>query len=125
MPKLSFFSQTKQSSPSLREVVKQVKELEERLKEVTEELSAFKKASRKAVKKIGIVRFNPFGEIGGDQSFSLALLDEEDNGVVVTSHYGREMNRVYAKSIKKGGSEHTLSKEEREAIRTAVDNARD
>lgn len=121
MPKFSIFSkQNKSSSPTTRDLAKQVKELSERLEATSEELSAFKQAMQKAVQKVAIVRFNPFGEIGGDQSFSIALLDENDDGVVVTSHYGRDENRVYGKSIAKGKSEHALSKEEENALAKAI-----
>lgn len=72
-----------------------------------------------AITKIGITRFNPFKEMGGDQSFSIALLDEENSGAVITSYYGRELNRVYAKTIQKGVSKQELSQEEKEAIRLA------
>lgn len=73
-----------------------------------------------AITKIGITRFNPFKEIGGDQSFSIALLDEQNDGVIITSYYGRELNRVYAKSIQDGASEHELSEEEKGAIAKAI-----
>ncbi|MDZ4231919.1 MAG: DUF4446 family protein, partial [Candidatus Pacearchaeota archaeon] len=74
---------------------------------------------RQAVSRVGLVRFNPFHEIGGNQSFSLALLNEDTNGVVVTSHYGRESNRVYGKRIVKGKAESSLSEEEEKAIQAA------
>jgi len=67
------------------------------------------------------LRFNPFKETGGDQSFILALLDEDNNGVVLSGLYSRSGMRWYAKRIKKGlGTEHSLSEEEKEAIRQAV-----
>jgi hypothetical protein len=69
-----------------------------------------------AIQKLGIVRFNPFKEVGSDQSFSVAFLDDNDNGVVITSHYSREGNRVYGKPIKSGESGYSLSKEEIDAI---------
>jgi len=78
------------------------------------------KTMQHAITKIGIVRFNPFKEIGGDQSFSIALLDEQRNGVLITSYYGRELNRIYAKPIRGGVSEHELSAEEKEAVNQAM-----
>jgi len=68
---------------------------------------------------VGIIRFNPFSEVGGDQSFSLALLNESNDGVVITSLYTRQENRVYGKPIKNGQSEYTLSEEEKQAIEKA------
>jgi hypothetical protein len=72
------------------------------------------------IQKIGFVRFNPFPQTGGDQSFSLALLDANDNGFVLSSLHSRDHTRLYAKAVKKGSSVgHELSKEEREALKNA------
>ena len=72
------------------------------------------------VQKVGIIRFNPFKEIGGDHSFSLALLDGEDSGAIITCLHTRERTRVYMKGIKKGKSELELSSEEKKALEKAV-----
>lgn len=74
---------------------------------------------KKAISRIAVIRFNPFREVGGDQSFTISFLDEENNGVVVTSHYLHDSTRVYAKSIKNGTSEYSLSEEEKQAIEKA------
>ncbi len=72
------------------------------------------------IQKIGLVRFNPFSQTGGDQSFSLALLDANDDGFVLSSLHSRDHTRLYAKTIKKGQSVgHELSKEERQALKDA------
>jgi hypothetical protein len=68
------------------------------------------------VKRMGIVRFNAFDDVGGEQSFALALLNAERDGVVVSSLYGRQDARLYAKSIVKGEGERPLSDEERRAV---------
>jgi len=74
----------------------------------------------KTIQKTGIVRFNPFSDIGGNQSFAIALLDEKNNGFVISSLFVKEGNRVYAKAVKDGKSEHSLSNEEIEAIDRAI-----
>ena len=67
--------------------------------------------------KINILRFNPFEDIGGDQSFILTILNRNNDGVVLTSLHNRDLTRIYAKPIKKGeGDNITLSKEEKLAI---------
>jgi hypothetical protein len=67
--------------------------------------------------KIKIVRFNPFNNIGGNQSFILTILDKDNSGAVITSLHNRDITRIYAKSIKNGeGDNITLSKEEKSAI---------
>lgn len=76
--------------------------------------------SRLALQKVGVVRFNPFQDSGGDQSFAIALLDQAGSGVVVSSLHGRAETRIFAKQIANGRSRHALSDEEQQAIRTAL-----
>mgnify|MGYP001614099004 CR=1 FL=1 len=72
------------------------------------------------IQKIGLVRFNPFSDTGGSQSFTLALLDKSDTGLVMTSLYARTGNRWYVKEVRSGkGKELELSKEEQSAIKRA------
>ena len=71
--------------------------------------------------RVGLVRYNPFeGETGGNQSFSLALLDGRGDGFVVSSLHARAGTRVYAKAVSGGTSEAALSAEETEALRQAL-----
>ena len=70
--------------------------------------------------KMGVVRFNPFDDGGGNFSFCLALLDAHDSGIVLTSMYGREQNRIYTKKIENGGSDLKLTAEERQAVERAT-----
>lgn len=72
-----------------------------------------------ASQKISIVRFNPFGDTGGDQSFVLAVLDAHNSGYVLTSIHGREGTRVYVKPIDDGKSKYPLSTEEKQALAQA------
>jgi len=69
---------------------------------------------------VAIIRYNAFGEAGSDLSFSLAILDDQQNGVVVTSIYGREESRLYAKPVENGKSVYNLSEEEMSAIKKAM-----
>lgn len=111
----------KQKTPeNLKEILGQLNKLTDGQKEISRELADFKKESKKNLQKIGIVRFNPFKEIGGDQSFSIAVLDDNNNGFVITSHYNKESNRVYAKPVELGKSKYQLSKEEEDAINRAI-----
>jgi hypothetical protein len=70
--------------------------------------------------KLGLIRFNPFNETGGDNSFSLALLDGKNNGWVMTGLHTRERTRLYVKPIKNLKSEYELSDEEKKALEKAV-----
>jgi len=70
-----------------------------------------------SIQKVYLHRFNPFDELGGQQSFILTLLDQTNSGIIITSLHNREFTRVYAKSIKEGQALNTtLSKEEKNAI---------
>jgi hypothetical protein len=72
------------------------------------------------MQRVGIVRFNPFSDTGGSQSFTMAILDKRDNGIVLTSLYARTGNRWYIKHVVKGkGEGMELSREEETAIREA------
>ena len=72
------------------------------------------------IQKIGLVRFNPFKDTGGDQSFILSLVDGSDTGVIISGLYARSGTRWYAKRIVKGKSiDHELSEEEKKALKEA------
>ena len=73
------------------------------------------------IQKVGIVRYSAFQDTGSDLSFSLALLDEKDNGVVMNGIYSREMSNIYAKPVEAGKSSYTLSEEEQQAIKKAME----
>ncbi|HUF59910.1 MAG TPA: DUF4446 family protein [Actinomycetota bacterium] len=73
-----------------------------------------------SVRKVALLRYDAFEDVGGRLSFSCALLDDHGNGVVLTSINGRQETRVYAKPVEQGTSSHNLSLEEEEAIRRAL-----
>ncbi len=77
-------------------------------------------STRLALRKVGVVRFNPFQDSGGDQSFAIALLDESGTGILISSLHGRAETRIFAKQVTDGRSTHTLSDEEQQAIRAAL-----
>lgn len=87
------------------EALKRLERLEKRIPLVEQQLA-------QAIQKVGMVRYNAFPGLGSDQSFSLALLDSRDDGVVITSIYGREDSRFYAKPVKGGRSRYRLTDEE-------------
>ena len=76
---------------------------------------------RRAFQRIGLVRFNPFEDTGGNQSFALALLDAEEDGIVISSLHSRGATRIYAKAVAAGRPEAALSDEEAEALGLARD----
>lgn len=116
----NIFKNNRKEPESLKEILAYFKKLEEKQDNLSQELADFKQKSRKNFQKIGMIRFNPFNEVGSDQSFCIALLDDNNNGFVITSHFSRELNRVYAKPIEGGVSQYQLSNEEKEAITRAT-----
>ena len=104
----------------LIEQIKKTEKIEKDLENNIKQILKLEENSQRSFQKIGIIRFNPFREVGGNQSFSIALLDLNNNGFVVTSHYGRETNRVYTKEIKNGKSGYSLSEEEKKAVKQAI-----
>ena len=77
-------------------------------------------ASRHAVQRVGLVRYNPFEDTGGNQSFALAMLDANGDGWVMSSLHARTGTRFYTKAVKGGLSDTALSEEEQAAIRQAT-----
>ena len=73
----------------------------------------------RALRHVGVVRYDAFGDMGGRLSFSAALFDDEGNGLVISSINGRSETRTYAKPLVDLSSDHTLSPEEEDAIRLA------
>jgi len=82
---------------------------------------SFQKHSSSFFQKASLLRFNPFEDSGGDQSFVIALLDGADNGFILSSLHSRSGTRIYAKDIKNGKSAtYALTKEEKEALEKAL-----
>lgn len=115
----NFFKKTKKEPKDFKEILFNFQGLEKDFEKLSKDLADLKKESRFSVQKVSLVRYNPFSEIGGDQSFSIALLDANNDGVVITSLYTRAGNRVYGKPIKNSQSEYQLSDEEKKAIEGA------
>lgn len=90
------------------------------VEELAGRTTALEVASRKMFSRVGLVRYNPFEETGGNQSFALALLDAGGDGWVLSSLHARSGTRVYAKAIAAGRSDTALSEEEAAAIKQAT-----
>lgn len=104
-----------------RRLEEEVNGLKDELAQVKEALNALERAQHEQVGRVGIVRYNAFRENGHDLSFSVAWLNQRQDGVVVTSIYARGESNVYAKPIVGGQSPYPLSEEERIAIQKAME----
>lgn len=89
------------------------------ISELSSELTDLTLKNRNNFQKIGLVKFNPFDDAGGNMSFALAILNDHDDGMIISSLHGREGTRIYAKPVKAGSSTHKLTDEETEAIAKA------
>ncbi len=100
--------------------VEQVQQGQEELKNKNEQVaSQLKKLAEHSFTGVGLKRFNAFQDTGSNLSFSLAFLNRQNHGVVITSLFGREETRIYAKDIEKGESNYHLSEEEIKALSEA------
>ena len=97
----------------VEKVEKQNNEIANHVKTLDEDLT-------RCIQKVGMVRYNAFKDTGSDLSFTLALLDEHNDGVVLNGIYSREMSNIYAKPIKNGTSTYTMSEEEKQAVQKAI-----
>jgi len=109
----------KKEIKTIEQAIEHIKKLEERIDLLSNDLTIEKEKNSLALRKMGLIRYNPFKDGGGDQSFSLALLEENDSGFVLTSIYTNEGVRIFAKPVLKGESTYQLSEEERQAIKKA------
>ena len=97
-----------------------VYEVSRELDELAARMAVVEGAQRRAFQRVGLVRYNPFEETGGNQSFALALLDAGGDGWVLSSLHARSGTRVYVKAIKAGRADTGLSDEETAALGQAM-----
>lgn len=106
----------------LKEVVKYIKTLEAKILLLEKRIEAEENASLKKFSKFSILRFNSFSDMGGDQSFTMALLNKKNNGFILTSLFHKDSTRIFTKPILNGISEYQLLKEEEITLKKAVDD---
>jgi hypothetical protein len=103
----------------LNDHVGQVRETTARIEAVDQLARRLEKDAHFKLQHMGVVRFNPFHDTGGDQSFAIALADGYGNGVILSSLHARDVTRVYAKPLQQWGSTYSLTDEEKQAIALA------
>lgn len=90
--------------------------LSDDIEAMNKEFRSIRQNTKRFFRKVGLVRYQGFSDTGGDQSFSIVLLDETDSGIVLTNLYGRGFSKTYAKRIENGKPSHTLTEEEKTAL---------
>lgn len=103
----------------LEEHVSQVQQAIAQVRELDLLVRQVERVSQRHIQHLGFLRFNPFRDTGGDQSFALALTDAGGNGIVMSSLHGRDSTRVYAKPLAAWESSYQLTEEEQKAIERA------
>lgn len=104
----------------LQTINREIKKQSLDIKELYRLSDEFAELGAKSITNIGIVRYNPFADTGGDLSFSIAFLNNKKDGLVISSLHTREGTRIFSKPINQGASHYQLSKEEKEAIEKAL-----
>lgn len=107
----------------LEDCINKVNSTAQKNREIENHINKIERNLFNCIQKVGIVRFNAFDDVGSDLSFSVALLDNNDNGVVFSGIYSRESSTTYAKPIVNGKSKYALSAEELKAISIAQKSA--
>lgn len=100
--------------------LKRIDGLSERVEALNKLHHELEDLSQRTLQKVAVIRYNPFSDTGGDQSFAIALLDSLGNGVVLSSLHSRTDTRVFAKPVQSGRSRYQLSDEEQEAVKKAL-----
>lgn len=118
--KLTRHTTAKDLKSVLEQLIQNVDEVRKRTNDLSKHTDRLSKDGLLHAQKVGLLRFNPFRDTGGDQSFILSILDGKDNGIVISSLHSRSGTRWYAKKVSGGlGVEHALSEEEQQAIKVA------
>ena len=105
---------------SVRKVMEDSGRLREELEQTRAEVASARGDLADALRHVAVVRYDAFGDMGGRLSFTAALLDDAGDGLVITSIHGRSEARTYAKGVKSGNSEQSLSPEEEQAVQLAL-----
>lgn len=104
----------------LKKYLEKVEEVDKENKKIKEYCTILDKNIAQCIKKVGIVRYSAFKDTGSDLSFALALLNDNNDGIILNGIYSREMSNIYAKQIKDGKYNNKLSEEENEALQIAI-----
>ncbi|WP_300346873.1 DUF4446 family protein [Clostridium sp.] len=112
------------NNKNLEELINSRLDKIDEIKEASEEIlnanESLKTQLEKCTQKVSVIRYKAFEDVGSDLSFSVALLDGENNGIILTGIYGRDYSTTYAKPIDKGISRYDLSEEELHVLNSAM-----
>ncbi len=118
--KVIFGGEAKSGGDLQKDLLRRLTKAEAKLEEMEPKLNLVEELSKISIQKVGFLRFNPFADTGGDNSFVLALLDRANNGVIISSLYMREGIRLYAKRVENKISKQPLSDEEKKVLEDTI-----
>ncbi len=119
-----FKNDDKDFTAFLNSILAKVENINNREKEIELITKELLKKNSRSIRGVHSLRYNPFKDQGGNQSFSVAMVDEEGNGVIFSSLYSRERNSFFLKPIVTGTSEHELTEEERTVLSKAIEKTK-
>ena len=108
----------------LQKYISKVEEVNKRNNEIIKYCNKLEDEISLSIKKIGLIRYSAFKDTGSDLSFALALLNDNNDGILLNGIYSREMSNIYAKQIKDGKTNTKLSDEERQALEIALNQGK-
>lgn len=104
----------------LKKYIEEVESISAENKEIERYCDRLNNKTDQCIRKVGLVRYNAYKDTGSDLSFTLAMLNEENSGIVLNGIYSRDTSNIYCKTVEKGTSSYALSKEEEKAISKAI-----
>lgn len=104
----------------LKEYIQKVEEVDEKSQELNAYCNKLENNISLCIRKVGMVRYSAFRDTGSDLSFALALLNDNNDGVILNGIYSREMSNIYAKQVYSGKTSNKLSEEEKQALEIAI-----
>lgn len=107
-------------SSMLKQYFENIEEVNQNHEKLQRIILATRKTADLGLTRVGFLRYNPFGDVGSDQSFSMCLLNSALDGFVISSIHSREGTRVYSKPVNGGVSPYNLSAEEDKVIKMAI-----
>jgi len=99
---------------------KKINQVENKQQDIDQHLTTIDERLNKSIRNIETVRFNPFFDAGGNQSFAISFMNDEGNGVIISSLYARDRMSIFAKPIVGGKSEFELSEEEKNVLDKSI-----
>ncbi|MBN3348432.1 hypothetical protein CF050_16530 [Clostridium botulinum] len=115
-------SNNKNIEELINDYLDKVDKAKEETEYVKEIYSTIDKRVKGCIQKVAIVRYRAFDDVGSDLSYSIAFLDNDNSGVILTSIFGRNESTTYAKPIDKGISRYDLSDEEKQVLENCINN---